>query len=54
MNTTIAHEVDRIADRLNFLATVASVAPFVGLFGTVWESYGAKFLLFFAIGLHEA
>ena len=36
MNTTIAHEVDRLADRLNFLATVGSVAPFVGLFGTVW------------------
>jgi biopolymer transport protein TolQ len=36
MNSTIAHEVDRIADRLNFLATVGSVAPFVGLFGTVW------------------
>jgi len=36
MNTTIAREVDRIADRLNFLATVGSVAPFVGLFGTVW------------------
>ena len=36
MNATIAHEVDRIADRLNFLATVGAVAPFVGLFGTVW------------------
>lgn len=36
MNTTIAHEVDKMADRLNFLATVGSVAPFVGLFGTVW------------------
>ncbi len=36
MNATIAHEVDRLADRLNFLATVGSVAPFVGLFGTVW------------------
>ncbi len=36
MNATIAEEVDRIADRLNFLATVGSVAPFVGLFGTVW------------------
>jgi len=36
MNSTIAEEVDRIADRLNFLATVGSVAPFVGLFGTVW------------------
>jgi len=36
MNATIAHEIDRLADRLNFLATVGSVAPFVGLFGTVW------------------
>ncbi|GAB5482850.1 MAG: protein TolQ [Parasphingorhabdus sp.] len=36
MNATIAHEVDKLADRLNFLATVGSVAPFVGLFGTVW------------------
>ena len=36
MNAMIAQEVDRIADRLNFLATVGSVAPFVGLFGTVW------------------
>ncbi len=36
MNSTIAEEVDGIADRLNFLATVGSVAPFVGLFGTVW------------------
>ena len=36
MNAMIAQEVDRIADRLTFLATVGSVAPFVGLFGTVW------------------
>ena len=36
MNATIAYEIDRMADRLNFLATVGSVAPFVGLFGTVW------------------
>ena len=36
MNATIANEVDKLADRLNFLATVGSVAPFVGLFGTVW------------------
>ena len=36
MNATIAAEIDRMADRLNFLATVGSVAPFVGLFGTVW------------------
>jgi biopolymer transport protein TolQ len=36
MGAAIANEVDRLADRLNFLATVGSVAPFVGLFGTVW------------------
>jgi biopolymer transport protein TolQ len=36
MGAAIAMEVDRLADRLNFLATVGSVAPFVGLFGTVW------------------
>ncbi|WP_373491588.1 protein TolQ [Parasphingorhabdus sp.] len=36
MNSTIAQELDRIADRLNFLATVGAIAPFVGLFGTVW------------------
>ncbi|WP_187334698.1 protein TolQ [Novosphingopyxis iocasae] len=36
MNTTIAHEIDKLSERLNFLATTGSVAPFVGLFGTVW------------------
>ncbi|MGC4252247.1 MAG: protein TolQ [Sphingobium sp.] len=36
MNSTIASEVDRLSDRLNILATIGSVAPFVGLFGTVW------------------
>ncbi len=36
MNSTIAAEVDRLSDRLNILATIGSVAPFVGLFGTVW------------------
>ncbi len=36
MNARIAHEVDKLANRLNFLATTGSVAPFVGLFGTVW------------------
>ncbi|MDF7775129.1 protein TolQ [Sphingomonas sp. AOB5] len=35
MGATIANEIDRLADRLNFLATVGAVAPFVGLFGTV-------------------
>ena len=36
MNVAIAREIDELSDRLNILATVGSVAPFVGLFGTVW------------------
>jgi biopolymer transport protein TolQ len=36
MHGAVAAEVDRLSDRLNVLATVGSVAPFVGLFGTVW------------------
>ncbi len=36
MNSAIATELDRLSDRLNILATVGAVAPFVGLFGTVW------------------
>jgi biopolymer transport protein TolQ len=36
MHSTISAEVDRLAERLNILATIGSVAPFVGLFGTVW------------------
>jgi len=36
LNAAVTAEVDRLADRLNILATVGSVAPFVGLFGTVW------------------
>jgi biopolymer transport protein TolQ len=36
MHSAVGAEVDKLADRLNILATVGSVAPFVGLFGTVW------------------
>lgn len=36
MGAAVAAEIDRMSDRLNVLATVGSVAPFVGLFGTVW------------------
>lgn len=36
MDASIAEETDKLANRLNFLATTGSVAPFVGLFGTVW------------------
>jgi biopolymer transport protein TolQ len=36
MTTATAAEVDGLSDRLNILATIGSVCPFVGLFGTVW------------------
>jgi biopolymer transport protein ExbB len=49
MGATIAQEVDRLADRLNFLATVGAVAPFVGLFGTVWGIMNS----FFRIGAEQ-
>jgi biopolymer transport protein TolQ len=41
LNAAVAAEVDKVSDRLNILATVGSVAPFVGLFGTVWGIYNA-------------
>ncbi len=36
MDVTIGRELERLENRLLFLATVGSTAPFVGLFGTVW------------------
>ncbi|MGZ8281435.1 MAG: protein TolQ [Allosphingosinicella sp.] len=36
LHSAVAAETDRLASRLNILATIGSVAPFVGLFGTVW------------------
>ena len=36
MHSAVAAETDKLAARLNILATIGSVAPFVGLFGTVW------------------
>jgi biopolymer transport protein TolQ len=36
MSVTIMRETDGIERQLGFLATVGSVAPFIGLFGTVW------------------
>ena len=36
MTSAVEAETDKLATRLNILATVGSVAPFVGLFGTVW------------------
>ena len=36
LGAAVAAETDKLAERLNWLATIGSVAPFVGLFGTVW------------------
>ncbi len=36
MQITLDREVDVLERYMNFLATVGSTAPFVGLFGTVW------------------
>jgi len=36
MATTSAGEVEHLSRGLNILATIGSVCPFVGLFGTVW------------------
>ncbi len=50
MDGQISQEADDIAERLNFLATVGAVAPFVGLFGTVWGIMNS----FFQIGAQES
>ncbi|NBC35153.1 protein TolQ [Novosphingobium sp. FSY-8] len=49
MDSVVAQESERLGDRLNFLATVGSVAPFVGLFGTVWGIMNS----FFQIGQQQ-
>ncbi|MBP9693386.1 MAG: protein TolQ [Alphaproteobacteria bacterium] len=36
MRLTISREITRIENSMGFLASIGSVAPFVGLFGTVW------------------
>jgi len=36
MAASIDRSISDLSDRLNILATIGSVAPFVGLFGTVW------------------
>ena len=36
MRATYQREMDQVEAYLNFLATVGSVSPYVGLFGTVW------------------
>ena len=36
MSVTVMREIDGIEKQLGMLATIGSVSPFVGLFGTVW------------------
>lgn len=36
MRGILSSRLDRVGDRVMFLATVGAVSPFVGLFGTVW------------------
>ena len=50
MESQVAQESDELAARLNFLATTGAVAPFVGLFGTVWGIMNS----FFQIGAQES
>ena len=49
MEGQVAVEADSLAQRLNFLATTGAVAPFVGLFGTVWGIMNS----FFQIGVQQ-
>jgi len=50
MESQVAEEADALSARLNFLATTGSVAPFVGLFGTVWGIMQS----FFQIGAQQS
>ncbi|MEM7053382.1 MAG: protein TolQ [Pseudomonadota bacterium] len=45
MRVMLTREVDRLEQNLNFLATVGSTSPYVGLFGTVWGIMHAFFAL---------
>lgn len=41
MRVAYTRELDRLENHLEFLATVGSTTPYVGLFGTVWGIMGA-------------
>lgn len=49
MSVTMDQEIDELENRMGFLASTGSVAPFVGLFGTVWGIMNA----FSAMGLTQ-
>ena len=63
MRVALAHETDQIESHLNFLATVGSTSPYIGLFGTVWgimdafialQNVGQATLALVAPGIAEA
>lgn len=49
MEITLCRELDRLERHVSFLASTGSVAPFIGLFGTVWGIMNS----FHAIGLSK-
>ena len=46
MRVSLSREIDELESRLPFLATVGSISPYIGLFGTVWGIMNA----FIALG----
>ena len=49
LDGAVAEEAETLSNRLNFLATTGAVAPFIGLFGTVWGIMNS----FFQIGQQQ-
>ena len=41
MRVSLFREEERLETNLTFLATVGSISPYIGLFGTVWGIFGA-------------
>ena len=46
MRLALSREVEKLESSLSFLATVGSISPYIGLFGTVWGIMNA----FIALG----
>lgn len=63
MRVALSHETEQLESHLNFLATVGSTSPYIGLFGTVWgimdafialQNVGQATLALVAPGIAEA
>merc|ERR1739841_252159 len=46
MRVALSREIEKLESSLSFLATVGSISPYIGLFGTVWGIMNA----FIALG----